>query len=473
MSTAAPAKHPVACQGCNAFPIVGVRLQSAKVPSVDLCKPCALSAKWTKSHAPFSVHKAPPSHLTGCSGCNAPRIVGPKATSTKDPNFELCAYCIRSGKFNRSHGPFNVLHGTATHRGTTCGGCRVSPIAGPRIRSTTNTKFDLCASCAVSGAYNKSHGPFRIRIRPPVVHPGSECIACDNQKAIVGPRYQSTQHPFAQLCKRCHDSNQYSDELGPFVEWKSVVVHAGVQCNSCKVMPIGGPRYKSKTYDNYDLCQSCVDKGSDCGPFIKMETPTEHAGIFCDGCKIPSILGIRYRSLTTANYDFCYDCVEVSSVGHKPFQLLLRAATTATPMTPIGTVLRTATKIEAALDFCEDVLYLTDFVCDQYRLAQNFFGDGDMDVFEGDYGFDTTDDDLAALMDGVNIDEGGSGTADDSDVDESQSESGDEAYSSDGSDGISCSDGGYGSDGGDFGVDLDDGGSLGGAFMDVFSSIFG
>jgi len=40
------------------------------------------------------------------------------------------------------------------------------------------------------------------------------------------------------------------------------VIHSGVCCDSCKTYSIEGPRYKCNTCSNYDLCESCYNKGA-------------------------------------------------------------------------------------------------------------------------------------------------------------------------------------------------------------------
>lgn len=38
-------------------------------------------------------------------------------------------------------------------------------------------------------------------------------------------------------------------------------LHPGVECDSCKVQPITGPRYKCLVCPNFDLCQACEQRG--------------------------------------------------------------------------------------------------------------------------------------------------------------------------------------------------------------------
>ncbi|KDO17621.1 hypothetical protein SPRG_16859 [Saprolegnia parasitica CBS 223.65] len=372
MSTVVPAEHPVACEGCKAFPIVGVRYQSTKVPSVDLCRFCVLKPDWPRTHGPFAMHNAPPTHSARCGGCNVSPIVGPLATSTKDPEFHMCHLCARSGKFNRAHGPFNVLHGTATHHGTTCFGCHVSPIVGPRVMSETKPTVNLCGSCAVSGRHNSSLGPFRIRIEPPYVHPGVACQGC-KAPSIVGPRYQSTKDPTTDFCARCHA--QRTDVYGPFFVWQMPAVHEGVSCSECNVLAIAGTRYKS-TQDN--LCPMCYSSGKGSGDFTQIETAAVHDNVSCSDCRTMPIRGIRYRSLSTRNYNLCRTCVEIDS-SRGPFQLHLTPKTRTTRMTPLGTGMH----------------FLLGLAMDTYRvhhmaealLGENgLFGDDGLDEFQVDVG---------------------------------------------------------------------------------------
>ncbi|KAJ6339714.1 hypothetical protein OIU77_007623 [Salix suchowensis] len=49
--------------------------------------------------------------------------------------------------------------------------------------------------------------------------------------------------------------------------------HRGVQCDGCGVLPITGPRYKSKVEVDYDLCSICFAEMGNEADYIKMDRP--------------------------------------------------------------------------------------------------------------------------------------------------------------------------------------------------------
>ena len=50
------------------------------------------------------------------------------------------------------------------------------------------------------------------------------------------------------------------------------VQHQGVQCDGCGQLPIQGPRYRSTTRDDYDLCGRCRGgaRGDANGPYARV-----------------------------------------------------------------------------------------------------------------------------------------------------------------------------------------------------------
>ncbi|KFK26182.1 hypothetical protein AALP_AA8G213500 [Arabis alpina] len=56
--------------------------------------------------------------------------------------------------------------------------------------------------------------------------------------------------------------------------WTSLgVFHKGIQCDGCDVLPITGPRFKSKVKDDYDLCNICFSVMGNEGDYTRMDIP--------------------------------------------------------------------------------------------------------------------------------------------------------------------------------------------------------
>eukprot|EP01022_Parablepharisma_sp_SALTPOND_P014557 TRINITY_DN1992_c0_g1_i1.p1 TRINITY_DN1992_c0_g1~~TRINITY_DN1992_c0_g1_i1.p1 ORF type:complete len:599 (+),score=27.62 TRINITY_DN1992_c0_g1_i1:108-1799(+) len=61
----------------------------------------------------------------------------------------------------------------------------------------------------------------------------------------------------------------------------AVPVHTGVSCDGCQMNPIKGIRYKCAACPNYDLCESCEEKGVHKEhTFIKIKEPDQAKGLY-------------------------------------------------------------------------------------------------------------------------------------------------------------------------------------------------
>ncbi|TYJ42201.1 hypothetical protein E1A91_A03G072400v1 [Gossypium mustelinum] len=79
-------------------------------------------------------------------------------------------------------------------------------------------------------------------------------------------------HPFSPS-KRSFVSTDGNVLFGTF--------HKGVQCDGCGVLPITGPRFKSKVKDNYDLCSICFSKMGTEADYIRMDKPMHYRHPWC------------------------------------------------------------------------------------------------------------------------------------------------------------------------------------------------
>ncbi|XVF11159.1 hypothetical protein REPUB_Repub08aG0001900 [Reevesia pubescens] len=57
--------------------------------------------------------------------------------------------------------------------------------------------------------------------------------------------------------------------------------HKGIQCDGCGVLPITGPRFKSKVKNNYDLCSICFSKMGNEADYIRMDRPVRYRHPLC------------------------------------------------------------------------------------------------------------------------------------------------------------------------------------------------
>ncbi|KAK8576460.1 hypothetical protein V6N13_032382 [Hibiscus sabdariffa] len=129
----------------------------------------------------------------------------------------------------------------------------------------------------------------------------------ENNHRIKGKSVSiDTSTPFIDTTRRCYPSNEcpfsgvpvandsnvppYS--YHPFSPSKRSFVltdgngmfntfHKGIQCDGCGVLPITGPRFKSKVKDNYDLCSICFSKMGKEAEYIRMDKPQHYRHPWC------------------------------------------------------------------------------------------------------------------------------------------------------------------------------------------------
>jgi hypothetical protein len=94
-------------------------------------------------------------------------------------------------------------------------------------------------------------------------------------------------------------------------------IHTGVKCDSCKVYPVQGRRYKCTQCNNFDYCEKCyyMNKFRHTHVFTIKTNKRVHSQN-CDGCGMIGIVGMRYHCETCYDFDFCYSCWEMNRTTH-------------------------------------------------------------------------------------------------------------------------------------------------------------
>ncbi|DAZ93761.1 TPA: hypothetical protein N0F65_000604 [Lagenidium giganteum] len=254
----------IVCDGCEAAPIAGVRYKSAVTPNFDLCEKCEQAGSYFDEHGPF-VKLPVPSYVVDITKATA---------SVKDESQITGAQVTDEAKAEG-----------VVHHNFECDGCQMHPIVGPRYRSVKSANMDLCVTCFKTGEHSVS-GPFVAVVTEQPIHYNVACDGCD-AFPIVGVRYKAFNVPNFDLCEYCEASKKWEATHEPFVKitepshapapkWTAPIVHPFVACDGCEASPIVGVRYKSAVTRDFDLCESCEASGSfnsSHAPFLKVITP--------------------------------------------------------------------------------------------------------------------------------------------------------------------------------------------------------
>jgi len=84
---------------------------------------------------------------------------------------------------------------------------------------------------------------------------------------ITGIRYKCNQCNEYDLCDTCETKNIVTEKHTsshvlmkirvPLASTKKEVIHSGIKCNECGVVPIVGVRYNCQSCEDFDLCEKC------------------------------------------------------------------------------------------------------------------------------------------------------------------------------------------------------------------------
>lgn len=276
----------ISCDGCWQTPIVGRRFRCLEGSGRDLCERC-----FHRNRAEASEHQH--RHYQRMAAAAHVHLAEDPAAAT----LALAPLAL-----------------PAAHGGIFCNACGQRPIVGSRFECRSQRGYDLCAACHARRAEFSPHcnQPFdEFVMRPGIawsteqtwtsmfanilapttppapksmadpeaipnveVHLSATCDGC-RDRPIVGRRFQSLGDPDFDLCERCFfwsrveaprhaHSTFWRVEARKRIHIKGYIpsqgrpgVHKGFFCDVCKKDPIVGSRFKCKTQEGYDLCQSC------------------------------------------------------------------------------------------------------------------------------------------------------------------------------------------------------------------------
>lgn len=152
-------------------------------------------------------------------------------------------------------------------RSTTSG-----PTLGRKVPTTRIPVVDLnldppCDAKSPSSSEQKD-------VKAPSIHVSISSVpgASFNECPFSGNPLNSDSSPnlFNKLSRRtCHSKKRDNSDF-----WTSLgMFHKGVRCDGCGVLPITGPRFKSKVKEDYDLCSICFSQMGNERDYIRMDKP--------------------------------------------------------------------------------------------------------------------------------------------------------------------------------------------------------
>lgn len=116
-ASSTPDAHPnVQCDGCNAFPLTGIRFKCCVCRNFDLCEKCESAGTHNPAHPMLKIRPAPATNPNNevhegvaCDECNESPIRGVRYKCCVCDNFDLCTKCESKSQHAINH-PFMKIH---------------------------------------------------------------------------------------------------------------------------------------------------------------------------------------------------------------------------------------------------------------------------------------------------------------------------------------------------------------------------
>jgi hypothetical protein len=108
----------------------------------------------------------PVHYNTRCDGCDQFPLVGVRYKCSVCPDYDLCSKCESKNVHPDDHPLIKLKEGPRqdVHRGVMCDGCGAAPICGARFKCTVCHNFDLCEKCESKNIHDASHPLIKLRV---------------------------------------------------------------------------------------------------------------------------------------------------------------------------------------------------------------------------------------------------------------------------------------------------------------------
>ena len=229
--------------------------------------------KMEDSEVLFAIAHEDVVHTTvSCDGCQAYPLRGLRFKCTVCPNYDLCYNCHLLNEHAFEHFFVRIAEPCKT-------AYQVDSSDFSNINSEKESVPNDSANTFRCGSGISGQCPANTATLPvgsdPKVHKDVFCDGC-NTYPIVGIRYKCTVCPNFDLCEKCEPKHTPMHELVMLSSSETVTAHAGVTCDGCQMYPLIGVRYKCTICNDFDLCQKCRPSHNSAHPLTVIKVPREN-----------------------------------------------------------------------------------------------------------------------------------------------------------------------------------------------------
>lgn len=207
-------------------------------------------------------------HASVASSSSSEEIQSPEAVASASPDTNATQESVAANSVEDEEAILAAGYADVVHLNVTCDGCNAQPIVGLRYKCVQCPNFDLCFSCHKVDEHAFRHFFKLIKesddesnadaVLSSLVASGSEVLA-DVISEVAAAVTAATPAAESDTCAtKTIDASASSSLKDAFsASGSAQVIHDGVSCDSCRMQPILGVRYKCQVCHNFDLCETC------------------------------------------------------------------------------------------------------------------------------------------------------------------------------------------------------------------------
>lgn len=124
------------------------------------------------------------------------------------------------------------------------------------------------------------------------------CLDCKSQFSAINSQEHKCIKSIAQILLTLKErSVEIENSIIPIQEkFSNAPLHFGAVCSGCKQSPIQNARYICLDCIDFSYCGNCYLKSNHVhNNFVKLNKPSYHESVTCDGCRVYPIPSIRFK----------------------------------------------------------------------------------------------------------------------------------------------------------------------------------